>query len=362
MHPFFQRIISAISRIPLNIRENYDIVRKVQKVAKPGNRLFFDGLDYQLHTNEGRDIPVRIYSPRQDIGFDALSQERLSWDNVAEAARSARNPGLIMFIHGGGWVIGTIDTYHNMTAQLAIASGRLVVSIDYRLAPEHPFPAGLDDCLLAYRSLRQLSVDFGIDPDEITIMGDSAGGNLAAALCLLLKDLGEVQPRRQILLYPATGYDYSEHSEFPSVIENGYDYVLTSARIEEYLELYCPDPKLRKSPYIAPILADDLTGLPEALIFSCEFDPLRDEGEAYGKYLGDAGVASRVWRAQKALHGYMGSLLINKHVASTYITIARALGEEVLEELLDYYDSELITERYTSLETVNTKGKGIRPD
>ena len=349
MHKLFSRIIAAISRIPLNIRKNYDLLRKVQEVTKVGNRLFFDGLDYKLHTDEGRDIPVRVYSPNQELGLDALTQERLSLDNVLEAATDARNPGLIMYIHGGGWVIGNVDTYHDVTAQLAVASGKLVVSIDYRLAPEHPFPAGLDDCLLAYRSLRQMLTEYGLDPNGITLMGDSAGGNLAAALCLLLKNLGEIQPKRQILLYPATGYDYTENSEFPSVIENGYDYILTSARIKEYLELYCPDPQLRKSPYVAPILAEDLSGLPQTLIFTSELDPLRDEGEAFGKKLGKAGVPVKVWRAEGALHGYVRWGLSNKHVASTYIAIAQTLEEEALEELFDYYDSEALTEKYSNL-------------
>ena len=344
MNPFFRRIVSGVSRIPLNIRENYDAVRKLQSVAKPGNRRVFHGLDHRLHTKEGRDIPVRIYAPNQTMGLAGLRQPRLTPSNAAAAVRNARNPGLIMFIHGGGWVIGTIDTYHDMASQLALASGRFVVSIDYRLAPEYPYPAGLDDCLLAYRSIREMAPKYGIDPHEISIMGDSAGGNLTAALCLLLKELGEPQPRRQILLYPATGWDYSEDSPFASVIENGYDYGLTRPLIEEYMDLYCPVPERRKLPYMAPLMADDLSGLAEALVFTCEFDPLRDEGEAYGRRLAEAGVPTRIWRMLDALHGYIDQPLTNRHVASTYITISEALGEEPLEELYDFYDASVIRE------------------
>ncbi|NMR85768.1 alpha/beta hydrolase fold domain-containing protein, partial [Vibrio parahaemolyticus] len=117
------------------------------------------------------------------------------------------------------------------------------------------------------------------------LIGDSAGGNLAACVSLLLRDRGEIVPKKQILIYPATNYDHSENSPFKSVVEFGENYILTSKRIQDYMELYVPNPKDRESPYVAPILAKDLSNQPETLIITAEYDPLRDEGEEYGKRL-----------------------------------------------------------------------------
>ena len=179
-----------------------------------------------------------------------------------------------------------------------------MVSVDYRLAPEYPFPHGLEDCYAAARELFLHSDMFHGDVPEIILMGDSAGGNLSAAVSLLAAARGEFYVKRQILLYPAVYYDYTESSPFPSVWENGEGYLLTSKKVQEYMELYSPDPRQRKSPYVAPILAPKLSGQPETLIITAEFDPLRDEGEAYGEKLRKAGCTVWVVRFPDMLHGF----------------------------------------------------------
>ena len=182
----------------------------------------------------------------------------------------------LLFFHGGGWVTESIDTYNKVCDALARAARSRVISVEYRLAPEHPFPQGLDDCYAAARELFVRPKSFGFDLGRVTVIGDSAGGNLAAAVSLRARDEGEFYIPRQILIYPATYYDHSESSPFASVMENGSEYLLTSKRICEYIDLYKRDDEDLKNPYFAPLLAKDFSDQPDTLIITAEFDPLRD--------------------------------------------------------------------------------------
>lgn len=210
----------------------------------------------------------------------------------------------MLYFHGGGWVIGNIDSYEYVCANMAAHIGCTVVSVDYRLAPEHKFPVGLEDCYAVAREVYLHGLP-GIDCRDTILAGDSAGGNLAAAVSLLAQERGEFLPTAQILLYPATFNNHSASSPFPSVRENGEDYLLTSKRIREYMELYTRTPEDYLSKYFAPMLADDLTGQPRTLIITAEYDPLRDEGEAYGEKLRKFGVETEVHRLEDALHGFI---------------------------------------------------------
>ena len=185
------------------------------------------------------------------------------------------------------------------------------------MAPEHPFPQGLDDCYAAARELFVRPKSFGFDLGRVTVIGDSAGGNLAAAVSLRARDEGEFYIPRQILIYPATYYDHSESSPFASVMENGSEYLLTSKRICEYIDLYKRDDEDLKNPYFAPLLAKDFSDQPDTLIITAEFDPLRDEGEAYGRKLRAAGSRVTIYRMRDALHGFMG-------LGTGYIHVRRA--------------------------------------
>ena len=161
---------------------------------------------------------------------------------------------------------------------MAEATGHLVVSVDYRLAPEHRFPQGLEDC---YAVAREVCLDaslFGVSARRITLIGDSAGGNLAAAVSLMARDRGEFLPARQILIYPATWNDHTPASPFRSVTENGTDYLLTSRRICDYMELYRGSAADLQNPYFAPLLAEDFTGLPETLVVTAQYDPPAGRG------------------------------------------------------------------------------------
>ena len=220
----------------------------------------------------------------------------------------------------------SVDTYNKVCAALTDATGRRVISVDYRLAPESPFPQGLDDCYAAAGALFNAPAHFDFDPGEITLVGDSAGGNLAAAVSLRARDTGDFHVRRQILIYPATYSDHGPDSPFPSVAENGSDYLLTTRRICEYIDLYKRDDSDLRNPYFAPLLARDFTNQPDTLLITAEFDPLRDEGEAYAEKLREAGNCVVLYRMRDALHGFMS-------LGPRYVHVRRA--HELINSFLD---------------------------
>ena len=272
--------LRALSYPNLDLKKNYRLDRAAKKLLHPSVKFLFDTWDHTV-TLDGRDIPVRIFHPE-----------------------NRRSDELFLFFHGGGWVSGDIDSYTQLCGNLAEQTGRRVLSVDYRLAPEHRFPCGLEDCYAVAKLLFADSRALGTAPEDILLIGDSAGGNLAAAVSLMAADRGEFMPRRQVLLYPAVQSDFSETSPFASVRENGQGYLLTAKMIADYLSLYMRDEGDLRNPYFSPLLAKDLSGQPETLMITAEYDPLRDEGEAYAARLREAGVAVTLHRVPDALHGF----------------------------------------------------------
>src|SRR5690606_22610697 len=208
-------------------------------------------------------------------------------------------------------------------------TGRVVYSVNYRLAPEHPYPAGLEDCyqvidvLLNHLELTRLA-----DASKLTLIGDSAGANLIAAVSLKLRDEGKIVPAKQILLYPVTYWDHTENSPFESIRTNGYDYGLTAKKMQEYMELYSPDLEIRQSAYISPLMAFDLSRQPDTLIITAEFDPLRDEGEAYGEKLQSAGNHVVIHRIKETVHGFITYPTFVEPVVEAYEVINAFLDRE----------------------------------
>ena len=166
------------------------------------------------------------------------------------------------------------------------------------------------------------------DPERITVMGDSAGGNLAAAVCMRARDTKDFSPRRQILIYPALNNCYTEESPYESVRTNGTGYILTSVKMEDYVKLYERTPADRENPYFAPLMAENFSGLPDTLILTAELDPLRDEGEEYGRRLKDAGCRVHVERIRGALHGYFALGIQHLYVQESFEHINRFLQIE----------------------------------
>ncbi len=226
------------------------------------------------------DVPVRVYTPADAVGGDAP---------------------LLLWIHGGGWVIGDLDTADATARALANRSGAVVVSVDYRLSPEHTAPAALDDALAALTWSVENAELLGVNAAKVAVGGDSAGGNLAAALCIRVRDEFGPDIDFQLLVYPVVDCTLSH----PSIEENAEGYFLTKDTMEWFTGHYLGglDPK---DPLVSPLYADTLAGLPPALVITAEFDPLRDEGEAYAAALRDAGVQVEAVRYDGQIHGFMG--------------------------------------------------------
>jgi len=225
------------------------------------------------------EIPVRIYWPWLDTPLPVL-----------------------VWYHGGGWVLGTLDASDHTCRELANTAGCIVVSVDYRLAPEHRFPASPDDCESAYNWVLANAASFGGDPRRVAVGGDSAGGNLAAVVSIRTRERGTPLPAFQLLVYPVTDHDF----ERPSYLANAEGYMLTQLAMRWFWDQYVNSPEEMAHPHASPLRATDLTGLPPAHVITAEFDPLCDEGEAYADRLRQAGVPVTVSRYDGVIHGFFG--------------------------------------------------------
>lgn len=299
-----KKALRAISYNDIDIKKNYMLQRNLVNIAhrhylKP----FFKSSDHDIYIDDLK-IPVRIFYPEFD-----------------------KNSPIMLFFHGGGWVTGNIDSYNKVCTNMARLTNHVVVSVDYRLAPENPFPAALEDCYEVARLLLLKGHLLDFKNRKVTVMGDSAGGNLAAALSLMARDRNEFQIERQILIYPATYNDHSYTSPFPSIRENGKDYLLTSKRICDYIKLYLKNKEDFYNPYFAPLLAEDFSNQPKTLIITAEYDPLRDEGEEYGRKLRESGNEVAIYRIKDGLHGFFTLPPRFPHVRVCYNIINRFLRE-----------------------------------
>lgn len=224
------------------------------------------------------EIPVRVYMPDVD----------------------APRPGLVYF-HGGGWVICDLDMYDVVCTALARRAGAVVVSVDYRLAPEHKFPAAVVDCYAATVWTAANAARLGIDPARLAVGGDSAGGNLAAVISIKSRDEHGPAIAKQVMVYPVTEVS---RMDTPSYQEFADGYQLTKSEMEWFRDLYLRGPEDAANPHASPLLAPDLRGLPPALILTAECDPLRDEGEAYARRLESAGVPVTCRRYAGMIHPF----------------------------------------------------------
>jgi acetyl esterase len=225
--------------------------------------------------------------------------------------RGAGPAPCLLFMHGGGWMQGSPETHDDVTIGIAHQTRHTVISVDYALAPEHPFPAALKECESVLRWTHAGAAGLGIRPDAISVGGDSAGGNLAAALTLLFRGT-DIALKGQVLFYPAVDVDQAR----PSYRENADGPIVRTASMAATLAAYCPDPVARRSPLVAPLLAGDHRGLPPAFIAIAEHDPLRDDGAAYAERLRASGVPVELDRGTGLIHGYLRAM--------TYCSAARA--------------------------------------
>jgi acetyl esterase len=240
-------------------------------------------------------------------------------------ASSEPLPALVFF-HGGGWVIGSVDGSDATCRALANRAGCAVISVEYRLAPEHKYPAAADDCYAATQWVVENAAALGIDPARVAVGGVSAGGNLAAVVAQMVRDRGGPALAFQLLVVPVTSYDLST----PSYSENAEGYGLSRASMVWFWNHYLRDAADANDPYAAPLRAASLAGLPPALVQTAEYDPLRDEGAAYAGRLADAGVEVEYTCHAGMVHGFFSMAGIldggNRALDQAAVALRRALG------------------------------------
>lgn len=311
--PTNKKMLTALRKLlysEKDLSETYQIERKMVNMIHPvGPKSLYRMWDHKVQLGD-HEIPVRLFMPKNQ----------------------GAHP-IMIFFHGGGFVTGNIDSYSKVCKRMANITGHIVLSVDYRLAPEHPFPAGLEDCYAVVKDVVELNKKFNKPLKSITLIGDSAGGNLAAAVSLLARDRGDFKVDRQILLYPATNTDHSDKAPYASIKENGEDYLLTQKRMMDYIKLYITDNKDLNNPYAAPVKAKDLTNQPRTLIITAECDLLRDEGEDYGRKLYKAGNKVEIYRIPNAVHGFMALPLVFPEVKVCYRVINGFLKKGKYDEL-----------------------------
>lgn len=282
LHPQAQAIVDAANAagVPFEagdyraIRDGYRATTSQYRHPTPP----LDSIANLMAPGPGGNLALRFYRPRTGSGGRAL-------------------PALVYF-HGGGWVVGDLDTHDHLCRYLAGRAGAVVIAVDYRLAPEHPFPAAYDDAVAATRWLLAHAAELALDPERFAVGGDSAGGNLAAAVALAVRD--EIPLRLQALLYPAVDLA----ADNASLRDNGRGYLLTSAAMKEFIDWYLPPGIAPTDWRVSPFHAADHRGVAPALIVTAGYDPLRDEAIAYASKLEQAGVPVEHRHYADMIHGF----------------------------------------------------------
>lgn len=270
-----------------------NLVGEKQEVAKVEN--------IKIPTHDGEAIGLRIYTPEGNGPFPVL-----------------------IYYHGGGWVLGDLEVIDPIMRRIVNHTSSIVVSVDYRLAPEYKFPIPAEDCYTATKWVAENIQKYNGDPNRLAVAGDSAGGNLAAVVPLMAKDRNGPKISLQILLYPVTDFDTTT----PSYIENGTGNYLETAAMHWFNAQYLNHEADKKNPYAAPLQARDLTGLPSALVITAEYDVLRDEGEAYADRLREAGVHVESKRFNGQIHGFFWMPTIMKDADIALDLIKNAMARE----------------------------------
>lgn len=304
MNKILKKIVKEFSNMEISVKKNYKLFRIVQKVISPD---FLNKHDYEdvFVSLDDRKIRCRLFEPINE----------------------SKNLKVIIFIHGGGWVTGCLESYTKTCIELSKKTKRLVIAIDYRLAPEYPFPLGFNDCYDVINLIMNNLGNLGLKREDICLMGDSAGGNLVAAISLKSRATKDFKIKEQILLYPALQSDYSSNTKYKSVIENGKDYLLTQKQLQEYMELYMGDVKDIDSPYISPLNAKFPFFQPRTLIITADKDPLRDEGRCYAKKLKLFLNRVSYYNLEGAMHGFLSRNLEKNHKEEAYKEIIKFLGD-----------------------------------
>ena len=304
-----RRFIAEVEAVYAGLPEGRPIAdrrRTYDELARRYSRHRPSGLrvrDASLPAGAANPVRVRIYEPVERTDEPA--------------------PALIYY-HGGGFALGAIESHDCVVAELALASTAVAISVDYRLAPEHPFPAAFEDAFGVWAHVIQTSGALGIDPHRTILAGDSAGAALTVAVCQEARRKRMRMPAGQLLIYPAL----TATADLPSYVEQADAPMLTAASLAYFWRLYTGDGPTAGDPRAAPLEADDFAGLPPAFIATANYDPCRDDGAVYAERLRAAGVRAEYRCAQKLAHGYLRARALSPAAAAEFAAIsegARAL-------------------------------------
>jgi acetyl esterase len=303
-----------------------DIQMLLELGRRTGETSLVEGRTVEQARAENRaEVPVVCGPPRpmariEDLTIPGPDSEMPARLYVALGAPQPPQP-MLVYYHGGGWVIGDLDTHDSACRFLAEHSGCRVLSVDYRLAPEYPFPIPVEDAVAAFAWAHEHAAELGADPERMAVGGDSAGGNLSTALCLQNRDAGHSQPAMQLLLYPVTDAVGGQQSR--DTFAEGF--LLTRSDMEWFENHYIPDGIDDDEPRASMMRAVDVSGLPPAYVATCGFDPLRDEGEIYAARMREAGVQVVLQRHRDQIHGFANLTAICPSARTAMLEVAGAL-------------------------------------
>lgn len=307
VHPEIQKFLDSLPKGPVTTID-VETQRKVLEtgLTPPEQRVPVHHVEDRLiPIGDDVEIPIRIYTPKKEGPYP-----------------------LLMYFHGGGFLGGSIETHDEIVRPIAVHSGYKVISVGYRLAPEYPFPTPVMDCYHATKWVAEHVEELNGDGKNLAVCGDSAGGNLSAAVTLLARKNKEFKITKQVLFYPSLDLDVSEF-RYPSLFENGEGYGLESASLAGYYVHYLKGDADAKDPLASPVKEKDLSGLPPALVITAEHDPLRDEGEYYAKKLKEAGVYVEMKRYEGAIHGFLGKFTHLPEYSNVYSLTGEFLNKDV---------------------------------
>jgi len=284
VHPEIKKILELIPKsdtkqkvIPEEHRKMFD----APSLPVEQREQVYQVEDKTVSTPEA-DLTIRIYTPTEADAYPVL-----------------------MYFHGGAFFSGNLESHDDVARSLCAASGYKVIAVDFRLAPEHPFPAALEDSYNVTKWVTEHKDELKWDGKNLALAGDSSGGNLVAAVSLMVRDKKEFTITKQVLFYPSLDLDFSEF-HYPSLVENGTGYFVESDQLAELNSFYLLGDVNTDNPLVSPIREENLEDLPEAFIITAEYDPFRDEGELFGENLKKAGVRVETKRYEGVTHGFLG--------------------------------------------------------
>ncbi|MFC2948120.1 alpha/beta hydrolase [Virgibacillus sediminis] len=307
VHPEIKKVLDSIPQsdakqkiIPEEARESMNA-----PTVPPEKRVQVHGVDDITVSTSEADIPVRIYTPKEKDSYPIL-----------------------MYFHGGAFFSGNLESHDEVVRPICMESGYKVISVDYRLAPEHPFPAALEDCYNVTKWAAEHGDELKWDGKNLAVAGDSAGGNLAAALSLMARDKKEFTLTKQVLYYPSLDLDVSEF-RYPSLVENGKGYFVESDQLAEFNFFYLLGDVDTDNPLVSPIREKDLKNLPSAFVVTAEYDPMRDEGELFAENLKESGVHVKTKRYEGVTHGFLGKFTHLDEYRNIYQRTGAFLNEKL---------------------------------